>query len=188
MRRGEGTKFAIVRMLRSGTPLVLIEENRQTGYTRVKTEGGTEGYVLTRYLMQEPAAREQLQTLTQDKASLVEKIARLEADITSLQQNSGEQTGRISTLQSDKQTLERELSELQEATADVLAIRRENTRLSEQVEQLSADKEALLVENRTYRDNTRQDWFVRGAGVVLLGVLIGLILPKLKRRRRWGDL
>ncbi|MCP3849384.1 MAG: ligand-binding protein SH3, partial [Gammaproteobacteria bacterium] len=38
-------------------------------------------------------------------------------------------------------------------------------------------------------NNAEQAWFIRGAGVILLGMLLGLLIPKLrfKKKRKWGD-
>lgn len=188
MRRGEGTEFGIIRMLKSGYPLEVVEVNSTTGYTKVRTQAGTEGYILSRYLMNESAARDRLAAFTADNKSLLDKINELEATIGTLQSSTSDQSSQISSLQSDKQELGLELTSLREATADVIAIKRKNDSYSTQVQQLTREKEELGTENRAYRDNTKQDWFVRGAGVIILGIIIGLILPKLRRRRRWGDL
>lgn len=188
MRRGEGTKFGIIRMVKSGYPLEIVEANKTTGYTKVRTQAGTEGYILSRYLMDESAARDRLAAFTADNKSLLETIADLKTTIGTLESSTTDQTSQIASLQSDKQELGLELTSLREATADVIAIKRKNDSYSAQVQQLTGEKEGLETENRAYRDNTKQDWFVRGAGVIILGIIIGLILPKLRRRRRWGDL
>ena len=60
LRTGPSTSNAIQRMLGSGTELESLETDAESGYSRVTTSGGTEGWVLTRYLMGEPPAREQL--------------------------------------------------------------------------------------------------------------------------------
>ena len=56
--------------------------------------------------------------------------------------------------------------------------------------QMEREQQTLAQENETLRDRTARDWFMVGAGVVVLGILIGLILPRLRIRRRssWGDL
>lgn len=188
MRRGEGTQFGIIRMVKSGYPLDVVEVNSTTGYTKVRTKAGTEGFILSRYLMNESAARDRLEAFTANNKSLLDKITELEATIKTLQSSTSDQSGQIVSLQSDKQELGLELTGLREATADVMAIKRKNDSYSTQVQELTREKEVLETENRAYRDNTKQDWFVRGAGVIILGIIIGLILPKLRRRRRWGDL
>jgi len=40
------------------------------------------------------------------------------------------------------------------------------------------------------KDRSEREWFVRGAGVVIVGILIGLIVPRLKLRKKssWDSL
>ena len=71
LRSGPSTSNAIELMLSSGTELEVLERDAESGYSRVRTGGGTEGWVLTRYLMNEPAAREQLARLTSQLLSLI---------------------------------------------------------------------------------------------------------------------
>ena len=51
LRTGPSNSNAIQRMLGSGTKLETLETDAETGYSRVRTAAGTEGWVLTRYLM-----------------------------------------------------------------------------------------------------------------------------------------
>ena len=60
MRSGKGTSYGITRMLRSGTRVEVLEEDKKTGYTHVRTAGGKEGWVLSRFLMKGQAARDRL--------------------------------------------------------------------------------------------------------------------------------
>ena len=64
LRTGPSTSNAIERVLGSGTALEVLETDSEAGYARVRTTAGTEGWVLSRYLMNEPSAREQLERLT----------------------------------------------------------------------------------------------------------------------------
>ena len=188
LRRGAGLEFKVIKMVRSGDALEVLEADRAKGYTKVRASNGTEGWILTRYLMDETAARDRLSETTEENTQLRATIGELEAQIATLQETSSQQAASIDRLQSDKSTLDEELTGIREATADVMAIKRENQTLVSQVDSLNQEKEELAKENRIYQDNTRQDWFIRGAAVVIAGILIGLILPTLRRRKRWGDL
>ena len=77
LRSGPSTSNAIQLMVDSGTRLEVLERDAESGYSRVQTQGGTEGWVLTRYLMNEPSAREQLQTLTGQLTSANTRGSRL---------------------------------------------------------------------------------------------------------------
>ena len=56
LRRGQTVQHEIIRQLTSGTPVGVFESNPK--YSLVRTSSGTEGWVLTRYLMDQPAGRE----------------------------------------------------------------------------------------------------------------------------------
>ena len=60
LRSGKSTQNEIVRMLPSGTALEVIETDAKSGYTRVRTPSGKDGWVLSRYLMDLPSARARL--------------------------------------------------------------------------------------------------------------------------------
>ncbi|MDO6459110.1 TIGR04211 family SH3 domain-containing protein [Granulosicoccaceae sp. 1_MG-2023] len=188
LRRGAGLEFKVIKMVRSGDRLEVLERDRAKGYTKVRASNGTEGWILTRYLMNETAARDRLAATVEENTQLRSTIEELQNKIAELEETSTSQAAQIDTLQTDKATLDEELTGIREATADVMAIKRQNQTLASQLEVLNQEKEELMKENRIYQDNTRQDWFIRGAAVVIAGILIGLILPKLRRRQRWGDL
>ncbi|MCB1796879.1 MAG: TIGR04211 family SH3 domain-containing protein, partial [Candidatus Competibacteraceae bacterium] len=63
IRRGMSTQYKILNMAPSGTPLQILETNGTEGYTKVKTPEGTVGWILTRYLMDQPAPRDQVTQL-----------------------------------------------------------------------------------------------------------------------------
>ena len=63
IRRGTSTQYKILFMAPSGTPLQILEINSTEGYTKVKTPEGTVGWILTRYLMEQPAPRDQVTQL-----------------------------------------------------------------------------------------------------------------------------
>jgi len=81
MRTGESTRNSIIRMLASGDRVELLESNPDSGYSKIRTSDGTEGWVLTRFLMSEPAARQQLANLRIRAATLREEQGRLETEL-----------------------------------------------------------------------------------------------------------
>ena len=48
LRSGPSTSNAIERMLPSGTEVEILERNTELGYARVRTQAGTEGWMLLR--------------------------------------------------------------------------------------------------------------------------------------------
>lgn len=184
LRSGPSTSNAIQLMVSSGMELEVLERDAETGYTHVRTPGGTEGWVLTRYLMSEASAREQLQALSSQLSSANTLGSSLDTQLSSIRGEYDGAQSRIQALERDKATLERELAEIRRTAANVLAINGDNTRLREQLLNTDIRVDTLEEENRRLSSQTNYYWFVAGAGVLIFGALMGLILPRFKWRRR----
>lgn len=184
LRAGESSRYRIIRMLPSGTPLEIISAGSTPEYVRVRTLDGTVGYVLERELQDQPAA--------------VTRVAELERRLVDLQAEPEALAARLATLQGDyarvetelretlhdKQTLEQELATIRHASSNILEITAEREQLRLRLSELIRERADLLQANRDLTNQTNQRWFMIGAGVVLMGVLIGLLLPHLSLRRR----
>ena len=190
LRSGQSTQHQILRMITSGAPLEVMETNDETGYTHVRTTEGVEGWVLSRYLMDHPSARDQL-------ASAQKKMARLQEDNKNLQAKLNTVSGDKTSLDKEKvellaknDKLGKELDHIRNTAASALAIESERNRLSDETQKLKTELQTVQQENLSLKNRGNRDWFVRGAGVVLLGVLLGLILPRIRLggRSRWNRL
>ena len=49
---------------------------------------------------------------------------------------------------------------------------------------LERQLQTVQQENQSLKDRTARDWFMVGAAVVLLGIIIGLIIPKIRFRKK----
>ncbi len=189
-RQGPNTSFRITRMLSSGDRVSVLEEDASTGYSRIALDDGSEVWILTRFLMDKPAARAQLAE-TEDNFARQREIARdLASQLETLGQTAGQIEQSRSELERDKKVLETELAQIKQAAADPLAIKERNRSLSEQIEALTADLETARQRNRALKERSERNWFIAGAGVLLGGMILGLVIPRIrwKRRRGWGEL
>ena len=67
---------------------------------------------------------------------------------------------------------------------DDVEIREQNARLQQRLVQRDREVEELTAENAMLASRNNQNWFVVGAAVLLGGIVIGLIAPSLRRKRR----
>ena len=190
LRTGTSTQHSIIRMLPSGARLEVLETDAASGYSRVRAADGTEGWVLTRYLMDQPAARDRLASAQQRLESLNARVAELTAELEVLR-------GERSLLETERSGLEAELAELRleldqirRVSASAVEIDRANRDLRTRLAAAEQAGDAMRAEIAELRRNTQRDWFLAGAGVLLAGLVLGIVLPRLKlrRRSRWGDL
>jgi SH3 domain protein len=184
LRSGPSTSNAIELMVSSGTELEVLARDADTGYTQVRTQGGTEGWVLTRYLMREPSAREQLETLTSQLTNANSRGTSLNSQLEAIREKHDTATQRIAALERDKSALESELAEIKRTAANVLSINEQNQSLMEQLTAAQIRADTLEQENRTLARQTTRYWFIAGAVVLLVGMLLGIWLPRIRWQRR----
>ncbi len=184
LRSGQSIQHRILRMLPSGTSLDVLQTSKDTGYSQVRARDGTVGWVLTRFLMQTPSARKRLAAAEQKLAKLEIENARLKKRGITLGSRAGAQARRLVNLEQDKQTLTAEIERIRRVAGSALALDRENKNLKAQTLAQGRELQALQQENGMLKDRGKRDWFLAGAGVLVLGLLLGLILPRLRLRRR----
>lgn len=184
LRTGPSTSNAIERMLSSGTELEVLETDSDSGYSRVRTGAGTEGWVLTRYLMGEPPAREQLQRLTSQLTNANARGSSLGTQLEAIRQEQNNATQRVSDLEGENETLQRELAEIRRKAANVLAIDTQNENLRQQLTDAEIRVSILEQENESLAGQKDRYWFITGALVLIVGIVLGLVLPRIKFQRR----
>ncbi|MES9858385.1 MAG: TIGR04211 family SH3 domain-containing protein [Sedimenticola sp.] len=184
LRSGESTTHKVIRMLPSGQALELLSSSKESGYSNVRTKNGQTGYVLTRLLMSIPSARERLATAEARLNELEKAPGQLTSQLIQLQSNHKTLTTQFGELETVKQTLEQELQSIRRTAANAIRISGERNELRQQVTGLTHQVEELKQDNRELTNNQAQRWFLIGAGVIAGGILIGLILPRLRVQRR----
>lgn len=75
---------------------------------------------------------------------------------------------------------------LQEAAGQAVTLASQNQQLEQQLQTLQAQVDGLRDEAAALRADDRRRWFATGAGVLTAGLMIGLVLPLLRGRKRRG--
>lgn len=184
LRTGPSTSNAIERVLRSGTALEVLDTDDEAGYSRVRTDAGTEGWVLSRYLMREPSAREQLARLTGQLTDAAETGSSLTQQLDAVRGEYNSANNRIAVLEREKQSLERELAEIKRTAANVLAIDKQNKDLRDELATTQIEVSTLEQQNRELTAQSTRYWFMTGALVLVVGIILGLWLPRIRWQKR----
>lgn len=184
LRTGPSTSNAIELMVSSGTQLEILEEDAESGYARVRTNGGTEGWVLTRYLMDEPSAREQLETLTGQLTSANAEGASMGTQLSAIRSEYDSATRRIRELEASNADLQSDFDEISQKAANTLAIDRQNQELQQKLTDAEIQVNVLEQEKERLSGQSNRNWFITGSLVLFGGVLLGLVLPRMKFQRR----
>jgi SH3 domain protein len=185
IRGGPGTEHTILRWLDPGNEIQVLEQDQQAGWSRVRVvDQGTEGWILTRFLMDEPGARNRLAAAERNLAATRDRLATLEAQSRELGANLGSARTELEQTRTRHATVSQDLADLRTAAANVVEISDRNTSLQQRLTEREREVEALTTENARLAGRTNQNWFIVGASVLLAGIVIGLVAPTLRRRRR----
>ncbi len=187
LRRGPSTTYKILHAgLPSGTALEVLGEDAAAGFTHVRMTNGTEGWIPTQYLAQQPVARERL-------AAADRRVESLEAQLKSLrdtyQETRGaraQSEGRASDLGKQTEKLQTELAEIRRVSATSIANYEENKQLKASNEALQTQVTQLTERVRQLERNVMLRWMLAGAGLVLIGLILGSWIKSRPKRSSWA--
>lgn len=185
LRTGPSLENRIVRNLSAGVRVEVLRVDEESGYTQVRVASdGTEGWVLTRYLQSEPIARERLAAAEGALATARERVQELEVQVAALTEELARTREELDATATANKDISRELQDIRSASSNVLALRSQNEQLRQRVSEAEERINRLAMENTELASDSRQSWFLVGAGVLFGGILIGLVAPNFKRRKR----
>jgi len=190
MRSGTSNQHRILRMLPSGSALEVLEDDKASGYSRVQTSSGAEGWILSRYLQTSAPASKRLAETEKKLAELELQSRQRMAKLSESDKEFIGVTEELTRLKDENLKLTKQVADIQRTASSALAIDAENQELKNTLMQLERGQETLRQENAALHDRTTRDWFMIGAGVMVAGILLGLILPRIRMRKRssWGSL
>lgn len=189
MRSGKSNEHRIIRTLESGEKLRILENGKK--YSRVRTDKGETGWVLTRYLSREPAARLELPPIKT-------KLAKLEKENKELSKSLKEITRERDSLKVAAVSLERlekKHKQLLEESVRWKDAANKSNNLSEESKDLArknatleSQMDLMMRELKSLRDGSNRLWFLSGAGVILIGIVIGVMVARSRKEKKssWG--
>lgn len=181
VRRGQGTDFKIIAMVKDGTQLELVEESGD--YARVRLANGNEGWMLKRFLSTSPPIAERYEKLQEEFDALEQEARKTQADIKLLNVELEKANEEIVSLAGQRDQLQKEYNQIVEDTADVVKIQQRQEQTAQENSSLKQRLSVAEQENATLANDRTLYWFLAGAGVFLVGLLIGK-MPSPSRRRK----
>ncbi len=183
VRSGAGTQFRIIEnAVPSGTPLEVLEVG--DSYTKVRTPKGTEGWVSSQYLSNQPIAADRLRTATRQLEEARTELNQVREQLATVTEERNNLQNSESSLSNRSEELQEELQRIQNIASDSINLERRNRELLEDNQRLRNDLEVLTAENERLEASKDSDFMLLGAGLVLGGVLLALLIPMLKPTRK----
>lgn len=179
VRSGAGTGHGIVAAAKSGERLVVLD--KKPGYVKVRTPKEKEGWVLSRFVQTEPVARELLQQAVAKKEKAETQYQEAQAALDELRASHAELEKQYAALQTQHLAVSSDLKQVSEAAASTLEIQQRNEELQAEVVKTEEARQKMQ-DHMDYRQIRRSNMLL-GAGILLAGLLIGLIVPLLRPRK-----
>lgn len=189
MRSGKSTKQSIVRQLKSGTKVEVLEVDKEAGYSRVRLGSGTEGWVLSRYLQRNATARVLVPDLEARIRNSETQQKSLRDELTGVKKERNQLQRQLDELQSSNSSTQKQLDRITRLSADTVKVDEQNRQLKQRLVDSERQLDELTVENRQLASRANREWFLIGGAVLMAGLLLGLILPRIrwKKKSSWSD-
>ena len=183
IREGQSNNTrAVERGIKSGTPLEVLEQ--ENGYTKVKTPSGNEGWIADYFLSDDAVTRDQVISLQAKLSSLSESKQKVNSDFQQSKQQISDLNRQVASLESDKTQLIKQIQDNQALTDKAQTIVTQNNDVSYQLDSLKKQLATAEAVADQQKSNTQQKWFAIGAGTLIGGLIIGLLIPHLSRKKK----
>ena len=172
VRTGPTGSNKILFTVKTGDRVDLVGKTKN-GFVLVRSRSKGEGWMPERYLLDKPVARERL-AAAEKRLEKTNEIA--ESLKVARQENRG--------LVAENKKLAAELERITSVSGQAIALNKTNKELGERLTRLQELNASLSKTNTVLSENTQNQGMKLGIGAVLAGVLLGVMMPYLKTRRR----
>ncbi len=180
MRTGPGNDRKILALVNTGQAVEVVEQGEEWSLVRIGES--KEGWVLTRFLTQEEPSSISLAKLTQKYAALETKHITLSEEKTRLQETVQRLTKDMQTGAKAMKGLQKDYDTLKSGSADYIKLKSEHQKTSAQLTDQTKRANKFEEELTKLLRNQNIKWFLSGAGVLILGFIIGYSSKRTRRR------
>lgn len=174
------------RGIKSGSALTLVETNDE-GWSHVKTRSGMDGWMPSHYLKKELPARDQLAAIKAKYERLQSKHLAQSDELKTLKQNHSQLAADLKNTQTSRDGINTELKNIKKISSNAISINQQNRELLERNGILQSEVDILTAANERLTNSEKNTWFLYGVFAVVMGAVLTLIIPHLKRRKRFSE-
>ena len=183
IREGQNNNSrAVERGLKSGTPLQIMQQAE--GYTQVQPPAGNIGWIADYFLRDDKVSRDQLIELQTQITQLAEIKISLQDELANSVNLANTLKVDVTTLATEKARLEAHLAELNELTTEAQEIVKNNNDNVFAIQSLQQRLQSSEAKTLALQKSHEQKWFIIGAGTLLSGLLVGIIIPMTRRKKQ----
>ncbi len=181
LRTGKSSAKKIIAVLADGTQVELLQE--EDAWALVRTASGKEGWILRRYLTENPPPRMQVESLKKKNQALRERYQKLKAQLQELSATGSDIKKELSKCISERDTIKTEYNRLKQDAANVIQTKKMLAETQKKLNQANAQLISLKQKVNNMEANSNVKWFLAGGGVLLAGWMLGLFSGRRRKRK-----
>ena len=180
LRTGPGIDHKVIAMVRSGVELTVLESGGE--WTGVRLPDGKEGYVLNRFLTNKKPSEMLLRELEQKYQSIETQTESLRDDYNNQKDENQKLLAELTNKEELLAKLTNSYETLKQESTEFLSLKENHENTAAQLTEIT--EKARRYEEALTRIQKRQifRWVLTGAGILLVGFLIGMSSRRQKRR------
>ena len=186
LRTGPSIENKVIASLSSGQPVEVLDSNGDWSHVFVLKNGERtrEGWVLTRYLMSRQPCEVRGRALITENNQLKENLMSLEKKFDEVKRREEALGIKLQNTAKALDNLNNEHQSLKAGAEGYLKLKDAHAATQSKLETIQKEFDGLNKKYETMRSSQTYKWFIAGAGVLLFGLIIGLVLGSKQRKRR----
>jgi SH3 domain protein len=164
MHSGPSLEYRIISSVESGSAVETLEYDEQTEFMQVKNSVGKIGWVKSSQLQQQVPAKLLLPKVEKELKTAQDKLNKINGN--------------------HDQVLSSKEQDIADKESLITQLQTERNKLTSRVAELEALNVELDIMKETKEARMRMDWLIFGGSILFFGIIFGLIIPFLPRRKK----
>lgn len=181
VRSDAGGDRRIIAMPMSGTRVEVLKQS-EDGWSKVRLPNEKEGWLLTRYLSQGPPSKEVVARLNSENEVLRQRAKTLAEENVSLKKERNDFHVALSKQTKTANTLKESYETLKKGSSEYLSLKASYEKASEDLATKTKRQAELEEELKALQKSQTLQWFLGGAGVLFVGLIVGFMSRRPRRR------
>lgn len=167
MHSGPGREYRIIGSMKVGAAVSTLQYDEESKFMQVKSPKGRVGWVKASEIQKQPPAKSLLPEIQSKLQASQEKLENID--------------------QQNKQTLSSKEQAIIDKDNLIAQLEMEKNALRDEISELKARNMELDLLQDTKDERVKMEWLMYGGSVLFFGIIVGLIVPFLPRRKRRQD-
>ncbi|WP_019613565.1 TIGR04211 family SH3 domain-containing protein [Psychromonas ossibalaenae] len=164
LHSGPSLDYRIIGTIKVGASVTTLKYDDSTKFMQVKTQAGKTGWVNNKELQKSLPAKTMLPAVQKELKQAQAKLSSIAAE-------------------NDK-TLADKIQSISDKEGLITALESEKIVLQKTIDELKARNLELDLLQDTKDERVKMEWLLNGGGVLLFGLLLGLLIPFIPRRKK----